>query len=42
LTKTLSRSLTISSISFHTSMPYTGGVRPMNDEQKGMVWWPKT
>lgn len=32
----------LSEVRFHTSMPYTGGVRPMNDEQKGMVWWPKT
>jgi hypothetical protein len=28
-------------VRFHTSMPYAGKLRPLNDAQDGMVWWPK-
>jgi hypothetical protein len=31
----------LSEVRFHTSMPYAGKLRPLNDAQDGMVWWPK-
>jgi hypothetical protein len=31
----------LSEVRFHTSMPYTGKLRPMDDARDGMVWWPK-
>jgi len=32
----------LSEVRFHTSMPYKGDLRPMDDAKNGMVWWPKT
>jgi hypothetical protein len=31
----------LSEVRFHTSMPYEGKLRPLNDANGGMVWWPK-
>ncbi|HUL65216.1 MAG TPA: hypothetical protein VLW55_11430 [Burkholderiaceae bacterium] len=30
----------LSEVRFHTSMPYTGGLRPLDDARDGMTWWP--